>query len=241
MYSVRALPNGSCRVRGDVVFAGGSREEFYPFRLYIWLIQDSTHTIIVDTGPKDLEGFNQATSEYIPGGVVQEEDEKTLPALKKAGVSPEDVDYVIITHFHGDHCTNADLFPNAKIVVSRRGFIENLPNGIPKEIMIAAVRNWPHSLILVEDEEILPGLRVFWVGGHSICSQAIAVRTKKGVVVLSGDAAYLFKNIEEEHPIGWTDPEDSLRAIKLLKSAGDIILPGHDPEILNRFPGGVIA
>jgi hypothetical protein len=51
----------------------------------------------------------------------------------------------------------------------------------------------------------------------------------------------MFKNLEEDIPIRAEDIEACHRGLIRLRSEGDIILPGHDPLILERFPGGVIA
>ena len=40
-------------------------------------------------------------------------------ALRAAGVDPEDVELVILTHLHWDHAGNCDLFPDAEIVVQQ--------------------------------------------------------------------------------------------------------------------------
>lgn len=231
-YHVRALRNGQCGVRKYITFGDEWDETPHTYFLYIWLIEGGERPMIVDTGPKDIEGFNKATEKYIPVGVTQHPDETTLGALAMAGVAPEDVSYVFITHTHGDHFTNHDLFPNAKVVVNRNAF----PEGVQ-----SAPENLRERLVLVEDEEVLPGIRTFHLGLHSPDSQGIAIDTAKGTVVLSGDVAYMFENLEKDRPIRAEDIEGCREALRTLKSHGDIVLPGHDPSILDRYPGGVIA
>jgi len=51
--------------------------------------------------------------------------------------------------------------------------------------MQALAERWPDSIRLAEDEEIMPGIRTFWLGCHSDCSQAIAVQTKRGIAVFT--------------------------------------------------------
>lgn len=231
-YHVRALKNGQCGVRRYITFGDEWDETPHTYFLYIWLITGGEKPIIVDTGPKDIESFNEATKEYIPIGVTQAPDETTLGALAKAGVDPVDVRWVFITHMHGDHCSNYGLFPNAIVVVNRNAF----PGG-----PMSAPADLRDRLKLVGDEEVLPGIRTFHLGCHSPDSQGIAVDTAKGVVVLSGDVAYMFENIERDRPIRAENIEACREALRVLRSKGDIILPGHDPLILERFPGGRIA
>jgi glyoxylase-like metal-dependent hydrolase (beta-lactamase superfamily II) len=241
-YHVRALKNGECQVRVDVAFLDRiGRIETTPFYLYVWVIEGGDKTVLVDTGPKELAGFNQATQEYIPGGVHQTEDEYTPNLLRKAGVDPAKVDFVILTHLHYDHVAFVELVPNATVVINRKGFLDAFPN-VCKDILAPLMSDWPKRLHLAEDEEeILPDLRVKWVGGHSTCSQATLVRTEKGVAAIAGDAAYLFANLEEDRPIGWAPEANTRRALEILRAHADFVLPGHDPLILERYPGGVVA
>jgi len=244
MYKIYALKHAHCDLRGDVVFHGGSVNEFYQLFLYIWLIEGADKPIVIDTGIREsyIEGFNRATAYYIPSGLIQGPGEDTVSLLKSKGVSPEDVGYVILTHFHPDHCTNMYLFSNAQLIMTRKAFLSNFPQNVPKEVMEPLMKNWPSSLRLVDDyEEVLPGIKLFWLGVHSPCSQAISVVTKLGNVVLCGDNVYLYKNFEENIPIGWVDPQESLAVFEKIRNVADVILPGHDPEVVTRFPGGVIG
>ncbi len=240
-YHVRALKCGECMVRNYITYGDVWDETPSKFYLYIWLIEGAERPIIVDTGPKELEEFNKATAEYVPGGVVQAPGERTPELLASVGVDPKDVSHVLLTHLHIDHIGFYDLFPNAQLVVNRRGFLSALPGGIPKDIMVALASRWPDSLRLVEDEEVLPGIRTFHLGCHSECSQGIAIETQKGTVVLAGDVAFKFRNLEENIPIRAADLDECCAALERLKKEGDIVLPGHDPAVMERFPGGIIA
>lgn len=238
-YQIHALKNGQCQVRDYITFHDGG-EETRTYFLYVWLITGGPSPVLVETGVTDVEGFNAGVEKYIPGGVIQKESEQTVNLFRSAGVSPQDISHVFVTHFHGDHYDSFHLFPNAVLVANREGFNvvrDRLAPSVAKTIR----RRGPECLRLVGDEEVLPGITTFHLGVHSDCSQGISVQTRLGRVILPGDLIYTYRNLEEEYAPGWTDVDAWRSALAKLKTKGDIILPAHDPEVLQRWPGGVLG
>jgi glyoxylase-like metal-dependent hydrolase (beta-lactamase superfamily II) len=152
-------------------------------------------------------------------------------------VDPLDISHVFVTHLHPDHYEYFDLFPNAKMVVNGKGFLSEVL-GIRRGVMKALAERWPESIMLVEDEEIVPGVRTLWLGCHSPCSQAILVETGIGRMALCGDVAYTFKNIEGNIPIGGVNPQEWHAAMSKLRQSDVLLLPGHDPDIVKRWTMG---
>jgi glyoxylase-like metal-dependent hydrolase (beta-lactamase superfamily II) len=238
-YTIRILKNGECDVRDYITYTNGG-EETSLFYMYICVIEGGEKLMLVDTGPRDVESFNKGVSKYIPGGIRQQPYERTPQLLKNAGIDTADISHVFITHLHADHYEYFDLFPNAQMVVNKKGFLESLL-GIKSNVMQALARRWPHSLRLAEDEEIMPGIKTFWLGCHSVCSQGIAIQTKLGTTVFTGDVVYKYRNIEENIPIGWADADECRNAMQRIRNYADIVIPSHDPELLKRFPDGIIG
>ena len=246
-YSIQGFKNGECSLWGRSAFRDHDPEGVYVFYLYVWVLKGGGKTIVIDTGPKDLVKMNDMVKHILVTPIVQAPQESTEELIGRANVALEDVDYVFITHFHYDHCSNVDLFPNAKIVVSKRGFeaatdpTRTKPVDADKEFIeyLLSVRD---RVMPVEEGEILPGIRTFWAGGHTISSQAFVVDTEEGSVVFASDSIFLYKNMELGIPIGvGRKVEERIWSMDLLKDAGDIVIPGHDPEVLVRHPGGRIG
>ncbi|HPU26030.1 MAG TPA: N-acyl homoserine lactonase family protein [Phycisphaerae bacterium] len=238
-YTIRAIKVGECQVRDCITFQGGPAEKTSTFYLYVWVIEGGNQPIVVDTGPRDPEGFSRGTAAYIPGGVKQLPEERTPEALARHGIDPADVSHVIVTHLHGDHYDYFDAFENAKLVVNRREYEEGQA-GLAESVRQALARR-PDALMLVGDEEIVPGIRTFRVGCHTNGSQAVLVQTHMGPAVLTGDAVYLYENIETNRPTQSPDSNACIDAMQRIREAADIILPAHDPLTLVRWPGGIIG
>ncbi len=241
-YTIRAIKVGECQVRDYITFQDSNSQETSTYFLYIWVIEGGQRPILVETGPKYPEEFSKSTAQYIPGGVKQLPEERTVEALKRRGIDPANVSHVIATHLHPDHYDYFDAFPNARFVVNRREYEEN---STPRDRIAPDVRKAlaarPEALQLVEDEEIVPGVRVLPLGCHTSGSQGVLVRTHVGPVVLTGDVVYKYENVERDRPARTPDEGACRRAMDKIRSLADIVLPGHDPLTLERWPGGIIG
>jgi glyoxylase-like metal-dependent hydrolase (beta-lactamase superfamily II) len=110
------------------------------------------------------------------------------------------------------------------------------------EDLVAAVRHVYAERVRFHDgtAEIAPGITVHLADGHSGGLQIVRVPTARGWVVLASDAAHFYANIRGRNPFplvvsvermmeGWLLCEQ-------LADGPDHIIPGHDPEVLKRFP-----
>jgi glyoxylase-like metal-dependent hydrolase (beta-lactamase superfamily II) len=88
--------------------------------------------------------------------------------------------------------------------------------------------------------EIMPGITVHHVGGHTMGSQIVQVETARGTAVVASDATKLYRNFMEEIPQprshSVAEQINGYALIKRLASAEDLIIPGHDPEAMRRLP-----
>jgi len=238
-YTIQAIKVGQCEVRDYITFQDSNSEQTSTYYLYIWVIEGGLKPIVVETGPKYPEEFSKTTAKYIPGGIKQLPNERTIEALKRHGIDPAGVSYVIVTHLHADHYDYFDAFPNARFVVNRQEYSEGKDRLAPD--VRKALDSRPDALQLVDDEEIVPGVRVFPLGCHTPGSQGVLVRTRMGPVVITGDAVYKYENIEKDRPIRSPDERACRNAIDRIRSLADIVLPAHDPLTLERWPDGVIG
>jgi len=247
-YTIRPLRNGECMIAGHHAFYEGNPDERYPFGLFVWLIEGGGKPILVDAGLSDVAEMNRGAAHVLAKPIIQPRQETTLEQLNRHGYRPEDIGYVFITHLHFDHVDQLDLYTNAEIVVSARGLAAATANPgwvgswAPGKTLEGLTNTWKDRVIAVDDAEVVPGISVLWIGGHTPCSQAICVQTAQGEAILTGDTVSLLGNIEKQIPMGIHHDLDECRAaLKKLAERKAIILPSHDPGVFDRFPEGVIG
>jgi glyoxylase-like metal-dependent hydrolase (beta-lactamase superfamily II) len=211
--------------------------------MLVWLIRGNGKTILFDSGFYRDQFFKQwHVTEFV----------KPSDAVRRAGVNPEDVTDVIISHMHWDHADGMDLFPKAKIWLQKDELeyyagsawqSRRTHGGIDPDDVLAAVKlNTEGRVGLVngDAQEILPGILCYTGGKHTYASQFLTVATAAGTVVLASDNLYLYENLDKHAPIAATlDAASNLRAqdrMKQLASRPELIVPGHDPAVLKRFP-----
>jgi glyoxylase-like metal-dependent hydrolase (beta-lactamase superfamily II) len=227
--------------------------------LYIMIIRGNGITAIVNTGPprdpKTLAELNDAFRGFYQSGdkgtlIVRNED-RIEGVLAKQNIDPAKVDYVIVTPFQAYAISNVDLFPNAKICFSKRGWIDfhaprfpysqrwtEIPDGTLVHLVTKA---WSRVRLLEDDDAVAPGIRVFWTGVHHRSSMAICVESSKGTVIFS-DCFFKYDNVENNIPLGVLESlEESKAAYERIRREGTILVPAYDPEVFKRNPGGVIA
>jgi len=203
---------------------------------YIWYIEGPKEKIIVDTGcSAELQ---------TAGGFPAEQIASSEKALEEVGLRPEDIDIVILTHLHADHCADAHKYTNAKFIVQKK----ELESALNPHPAIAYMFNRglfeDLNFELVDGEaEIVEGVEVFPTPGHSPCGQSVAVDTAKGRAVITGfccirenfeppeDLRSIFPLIIPGIHINITQLYESMTKIK---ENAEIIIPLHDPEYLQK-------
>lgn len=247
-YTIRVWRTGELVLKGSYAIDGGDPERGFPYAMFVWTIEGDQRPILVDTGPKSIEEINRGVAGMCVEPITQREGEDIHGILRRAGIDPLEVGHVFFTHMHYDHVSNVDLFPNARIVADRIGYDEALRRleigkcWVPGEVIFPMRDEWRERVLLAEEQEVLPGIRTFHAGGHTPCSMCVSVETAVGRAVITGDVVSLYENIERDVPIGvYENREQVMAAMRRIRSEADIILPSHDPLVLQRFASGRIG
>jgi glyoxylase-like metal-dependent hydrolase (beta-lactamase superfamily II) len=233
-------------------------DQWETLNVYALLVRGGTHTLLVNCGtPLDyLPWLNKrwgAGTNYRHQLVVNEEDyiENRLAAV---GVEPDEVQHLIVTPLQPYALGGLDKFPKAQIYVNREGWADlfaprykphphdYLPACIPPHLVNYVFGEaWERMNMLKNEQNILPGIDVFWTGVHHRSSLAVKIQTKAGVVIFS-DCMFRYEHITEGRLLGINENMyEALEAYARIGREADILLPMYDPRVLERHPGGKIG
>jgi len=193
--------------------------------IYVFYLRGGEKNILIDTG---LEEF------IVPDTVKKNCGFDILAfeeALSRFDLKPEDIDIIIHTHLHNDHCENDYKCANAEVYVQKAEFAF-LKNPHPVDH-----RYFPDILDEVNvfevngDATIIDGIDVIFTPGHTVGGQSVAVNTSKGKAIITGFCCN-GKNFPKTGPaispgvhINIMDAYDSAQKIKEM---ADILIPLHD-------------
>ena len=208
--------------------------------VFCWLVEGEGRRILVDTGMSDTGH----SVKYHHDG-LQEPGQAIHEQLARIGVGCDEIDIILFTHLHWDHCHNLKKFPRARLFVSEREYRFAMnPIGmywnsykLPETGLNPAFRSRNFNLVNGE-EEIVEGVRMVPTPGHSPGHMAVSVNTAAGAYFLVGDLALLRQSFSPDHKRGWpiTMPGRFYNCIELWNSIvevlhrADHILMTHDPE-----------
>ncbi|HEV2388791.1 MAG TPA: MBL fold metallo-hydrolase [Candidatus Acidoferrales bacterium] len=217
-----------------------------PMAMNCLLLRAAGKVVLVETGAgdkwdarhRDIYGF--------------QERDRLLEQLARRGVRPEDVDFVVNTHLHFDHCgwntrrAGADLvptFPNATYVV-QRGELDHArrPNErdrasyLPENFEpIDRAGQWR---LIEGDAELLPGIDLVVMPGHTADMQCVRVAAGGGCgpVMLLADLvptrahlAYAWIMSFDLYPM--VTLENKKKWLPRLAGEGALCVFAHDPDV----------
>jgi glyoxylase-like metal-dependent hydrolase (beta-lactamase superfamily II) len=202
---------------------------------------------IVDTGIPTMEEYDRYgyTMGNLPEGRFADSVLSLADELGKLAIDPLKVKTVVLTHLHWDHISNVNLFPNAEIYVQKKE-IQHAIMPCKHELRTYAWVYRPHCPKWLEvhaqlhpidgDWEILPGLRVLLLPGHTPGSQAVLIDTADGLYAVPGDNVYNRDQYENNLPPGvMLDFAQWYTSIEKVKSYHPKILPLHSFETFEQM------
>ena len=202
-------------------------------------IKGGDRHILVDTGaPSQVISRNHSA----PVRDVQSFEE----ALGKQGLKPEDIDFVIQTHLHFDHCGNTAKCKRAKVIVQE----EELKFALAPHPICAV----PYDSTLLEglkfqpvrgEVEVFDGIKLLPTPGHTPGGQSVAIETAKGTAIIAGfcsisetfnvspEVRALIPGLLVYAPGIHTDAIAGFESALKVKGLADILIPPHALELVD--------
>ena len=207
------------------------------------LIKAGDKNVLVDTGIGDK--FDSKLEEIYR----MERDEDIISSLAHLGVNPQDIDVVINTHLHFDHCGGNTVeengkyvpaFPEAKYVIQEKEWYaasntdEKTKSSYRRSDFIPLEE--AGQLILVDGEyEVTPGVRVIATAGHTLGHQSVLINGDGHDAVYLGDLIPTTYHLKIPYLTGYDQyPVDLIKCKKdIIKKATEnkwLLIFEHDPN-----------
>jgi len=223
------LSDGRFTLDKSFLVYGKYQGELYEAALKPLLIITGEDRILIDTGIGELpEKYRKFHT------VKRKPDEALRAQLQRHEVKPEDVDVVINTHLHFDHCGNNKSFTNAKFYVQADELrYAYAPDRFQKASYLREFFDVKVDYVPIRgDYRITDEVRILPTAGHSIGHQSILIRKDGKNYVYCGDAAPLKENLERRNIPGVLYRSDqALQSLdKLRKIENAVYIFSHDNE-----------
>jgi N-acyl homoserine lactone hydrolase len=210
----------------------------YTIPIYSWYIKGGEKNILVDTG--EIHPVISEDREKAIGGKIYTLEE----GLARHGLKPEDIDVVIHTHLHSDHCENDYKCSNAVFYIHEKE-LESISNPHPLdyryvEDFIFEIRDAGQIKTVNTDQELFPGISVMHTPAHTPGGMTVFIDTERGKTAITGFCV-IRENFEPPVQVRAMEMEvippgtstDTYAAydimLKVLEMA-DYIIPLHEPE-----------
>jgi|WetSurMetagenome_2_1015567.scaffolds.fasta_scaffold113361_2 N-acyl homoserine lactone hydrolase len=210
----------------------------YTIPIYCWYLEGGDKKILVDTG--EFAPLQTKDRETAIGGRIYKFEE----GLARWGLKPEDIDIVIHTHLHNDHCENDDKCVNATFYVHEKE-LERIHNSHPldfryMEDYIMDVEKNGRIIKLTGDTEVLPGIKMIHTPAHTEGGMTVLIDTASGKAAITGfclimenfDPPMRVKAMEMEviPPGTHVNVYEAYDIVLKVRDMADILLPLHEPK-----------
>jgi N-acyl homoserine lactone hydrolase len=186
--------------KGVYITGGVGYGEEVEVPTWAFLVTDGKEKILVDTGMSDTK-----SADWHHPGSYQPEELRIDRQLAKSSIGVEEINAVIFTHLHWDHCANMKLFVNAQYFVHAN----ELKFALDPHILyyksyssrkLGAIPPFDGVEFQTVDAEYEYNsfITFFPTPGHCPGHQSVEVKTDGGIYIIAGDAVFADENLEPD-------------------------------------------
>lgn len=201
-----------------------------------YVVEHQKGTVVFDTG---LHSDMRVDPVGRIGGLAKYFDSEMAPGTavdERVGLLDVTPDLIVCSHLHFDHCGGNSLLGDVPVLVQRAEW-QGAHGDDPINAYNAADFETGQDIRLVDGEHDLFGdgsVVCIPTPGHTMGHQSLRVRTAEREAVLTGDACYFRRSLEESRlPLFGFDREQqhaSHGVLRALEASGAHLVFGHDPD-----------
>lgn len=243
------LAGGRLRMRRSIYVPGAAREETIELPVHASLIRHPKGNVLFDSGcsPEaaiDPDGrWGDLAKVMTP---IFKAEQTVVGELGGLGLSPDDIDIVICSHLHPDHCGCNEHFRRATIYCHAAEVAAAKAEGGEQQGYLPREWDQPQGFELFDGEHDLFGderIVLVPMPGHTpgLTVARIAL-DRDGVFVLASDAAPLQASIDSGAPPKntWNMDlaADALARLRRFRDQGETVISAHDDGQWQRLRKG---
>src|SRR5689334_10266596 len=211
---------------------------------FFWVARNPARSVVIDTGFSPAGGAARGRTMLMD----------TVPALQSAGLTPDAVTHVVLTHAHYDHIGGLPAVTGtgtaAEVIMTRdeydfwtgpmgrRGQFAHTTEASELD-HLRELREAGQLTLAGRARTVAPGIELIQVGGHTPGQAIVSVATAEGPVVLASDAVHYYEELERDRPFSivasLADMYAAFDRIRAMGEAGARVVAGHDPLVAERF------
>jgi len=236
------LSGGRLRMRKAIYLPSAERSETFELPVPSVLLRHAQGNVLFDTGCHPSVATSPADAEARWGSLIRvmtpimAANDNVLRGLASLGLTPNDIDVVVCSHLHPDHCGCNAFFKRATLIVHARELAAARAPGAEAQGYLPVDWDYPLRTDAIEGERDVFGdgrIVLLPLPGHTPGTMGALVRLERtGEFLLAADTVSLRETLDQGViPKNTWNAEalsKSLAEVRAIAARGATVICGHD-------------